>query len=87
MNKHSNLIVVAISIVLAISATAQNRPQQRFSSPQEAGSALLQSLKANDLDRLLAIFGPNASQVLSSGDPVQDKHAGALHCSRDRSPG
>ena len=74
MNKHSNLIVVAISIVLAISATAQNRPQQRFSSPQEAGSTLLQSLKANDLDRLLAIFGPNASQVLSSGDPVQDKH-------------
>ncbi len=55
-------------------ASAQAPAQTNFSTPTEAATTLLEALKANDLDKLRAIFGPNAAKVLSSGDPTQDKH-------------
>src|SRR5215831_20611765 len=48
-------------------------PQRTFSSPAEAGSALLEAAKAGDTNTLLAIFGPDGKDVLSSGDLVRDK--------------
>jgi hypothetical protein len=53
--------------------TGQNAPRT-FASPAEAGSALFEAAKAADRDKLLAIFGPEAKDVLLSGDPVQDKN-------------
>jgi Protein of unknown function (DUF2950) len=44
-----------------------------FSSPDEAGNALLAAAKAADQNALLAIFGTDSRDVILSGDAVQDK--------------
>ncbi len=49
--------------------------QQVFPSPDAAASALVAAGKADDMKTLSAILGPDADQVLSSGDPVADKNA------------
>ena len=46
-----------------------------FPSPDAAASALVAADKANDMKTLSSILGPDADQVLSSGDPVADKNA------------
>jgi hypothetical protein len=49
--------------------------QQTFSSPDAAVRALVTANKADDMKALSSILGPDADQVLSSGDPVADKNA------------
>jgi DUF2950 family protein len=49
-------------------------PQQKtFSSADEAVKAFIAAAKANNDKELLAIFGANAKDLISSGDPVADK--------------
>ncbi len=48
-------------------------PQKTFSSPEEASQALASAAKANDIEQLLALLGPEGRQLLFSGDEVQDK--------------
>ncbi len=45
-----------------------------FASPDEASNALLAAAKSGDQNALLAIFGPDSKELISSGDPVQDKN-------------
>jgi hypothetical protein len=49
--------------------------QQTFPSPDTAVNALVAADKAGDTKTLSSILGPDGDQVLSSGDPVADKHA------------
>jgi len=50
------------------------QPAQRsFASPEEAGAAMLAAAQAGDQGALLTIFGPDAKQLLSSGDAVNDQ--------------
>jgi len=54
--------------------TATAVPGQRtFASPDQAGAVVLEAAKAADQDGLLAIFGPDARQILFSGDAVKDQ--------------
>jgi Protein of unknown function (DUF2950) len=46
-----------------------------FASPEDASTSLYQAAKAGDSNTLLAIFGPGATELIVSGDPVQDKAA------------
>ncbi|MGA9725394.1 MAG: DUF2950 domain-containing protein [Candidatus Binatus sp.] len=46
-----------------------------FASPDTAVSALVAATKADDMKALSSILGPDADQLLSSGDPVADKNA------------
>ncbi len=46
-----------------------------FASPEAAASAVYDAAKAENGNALLAIFGPGATDLISSGDPVQDKAA------------
>ncbi len=48
-----------------------------FASQDDAGNALLAAAKSGDQNALLAIFGPDSKEVISSGDPVQDRNAAA----------
>jgi Protein of unknown function (DUF2950) len=54
-------------------AAPQKAAQKTFASPDDAGTALLDAAKAGDQSSLLAIFGPDAKDVLFSGDAVKDK--------------
>lgn len=44
-----------------------------FASQDDAGKAIYDAAKAGDSNTLLVIFGPDARDLLFSGDPVQDK--------------
>lgn len=53
--------------------TSEKPGQKTFASPADAGAALLEAARSGDQNALLAIFGPNARDVLFTGDPVKDK--------------
>jgi hypothetical protein len=46
-----------------------------FASPDDASRSLYEAAKAGDSNALLAIFGPDATELIVSGDPVQDNAA------------
>ncbi|HAR95038.1 MAG TPA: DUF2950 domain-containing protein [Deltaproteobacteria bacterium] len=46
-----------------------------FASPEEAVTALVDAMKADNMKEMTAIFGPASKKVLSSGDAVEDKAA------------
>jgi hypothetical protein len=48
--------------------------QSSFGSPEEAVTALVSAAKQADPSALEKIFGPNGKDLISSGDPVQDKN-------------
>jgi hypothetical protein len=52
---------------------AQQQGQKTFASAEEASSALVAATEANDEKAMLAIFGPDGKQVVSSGDEVEDQ--------------
>ena len=70
------IIIVAALIMAAglyqttLAAVAN---QKTFKSPEEAVKDLIDALKANDTKELLAIFGPEGKDIVSSGDEVADK--------------
>jgi hypothetical protein len=64
-------------LTFAVTLTACNKSDKpsvtTFASPDAAGDGLLQAGKAGNRDALLAIFGADSKDVISSGDPVEDK--------------
>jgi hypothetical protein len=71
--------VTLATTILVLSAPLQGyaaqAKQKTFVSPEEAVTALIDAAKAGSQEELMAIFGPAAREVLSSGDPVEDKAA------------
>ena len=48
--------------------TSEKPVQKTFASPADAGAAFLEAAKSGDQSALLAIFGPDAKDVLFTGD-------------------
>jgi hypothetical protein len=60
----------------APTAAATRPPAERvFATPEEAGVALQVAARAGDPAALLAVLGPDATGLIDSGDPVQDRNA------------
>jgi hypothetical protein len=53
-------------------STAQQKGQKTFSSPAEAAKAFVEAARNNDEERLLEVLGPDARQIVSSGDTTED---------------
>ena len=74
--RNSKTVVLLLAFVVfgavSIRGTAQEVAQMSFTTPDEAANALLQALKTDDIARLKGIFGPDAQQAFSSGDPILD---------------
>lgn len=51
--------------------------QEAFATPDEAARALIKAAEPYDAAALLKIFGPDAQDLVSSGDPTGDKNRGA----------
>jgi Protein of unknown function (DUF2950) len=71
------LLLVLIIPLAACSKPGNPLPPvspQVFVSPDDAGNALHAAVKLRDQNALLAIFGPNSKEIVSSGDAVQDKN-------------
>ncbi|MGA8012978.1 MAG: DUF2950 domain-containing protein [Candidatus Acidiferrales bacterium] len=63
---------------------AQQPGQKTFSSAQEATDALVAAAQSNDEKALLDILGPDAKQIVSSGDDVEDAQNRANFAQRYR---
>jgi hypothetical protein len=71
-------VVLLTLVTLLVACNKSNKPSiSVFSTPDDAGNALLAAVKSDDQTALLAIFGPDAKDVISSGDAVQDKNDAA----------
>src|SRR5277367_501215 len=68
----ATLILFATGCKKSEQATAINGPKT-FASPDDASTAVYEAAKSGNVPGLLAIFGPNAEDLIVSGDPVQDK--------------
>jgi hypothetical protein len=69
------LFALIISLASCSKSDDSKASQKTFASPAEAGAAFLEAAKSGDQGALLAIFGPDAKDILFSGDAVKDKNA------------
>lgn len=65
--------VMTTSVPVSLWAQPAAPSQSAFHSPQAAAQALIDAASKNDTAQLSVLFGPNARQILSSGDPAKDK--------------
>lgn len=63
---------LAVMVALPLPAAAAAGPK-RFASPEKAVAALAAAVKSHDAKQILAIVGPGAENLVSSGDAVADK--------------
>jgi len=79
---YSALLVIIVSLPsckkkpdnTAVGTTGKET-QKTFASPAEAGAAFHDAAKSGDQVALTAIFGPDMTDVVLSGDPVKDRNA------------
>lgn len=65
--------IAVLTFVFAAGAADAASKQKGFASPEEAVMTFATALKADDNKELLAIFGPGAKDLMSSGDTVSDR--------------
>lgn len=67
----------AMIIALAACRTSTPKPadQQGYASPQQAVVALVTAVQNDDDSALLTILGPEAQDLIASGDPVADQNS------------
>jgi len=68
------LFFSTVMLVLSGILLAQHPEQKTFASAEEAIQALFSAAQADDHAAMLEIFGPAGNEIISSGDPVQDKN-------------
>lgn len=72
----TGLLLLATHVVLAGCSKSSKPSISVFRTPDDAGNALVAAAKSSDRTAAaLAIFGPDSKDLISSGDPVQDKEA------------
>ena len=54
---------------------AEPPTRRTFASPAQASTALFLAAQAGDATALLKMFGPDGKEIVSSGDPVEDKNS------------
>jgi hypothetical protein len=72
------ILVVCVASVIVLAgdaryACSQGAAQKTFASPEEAVRALMEAVRTNNLQELAGIFGPDAKNVISSGDDIADR--------------
>jgi hypothetical protein len=68
----SVLLLALASCSKTVTPSAQKIVPPTFATPSEAGAALLAAAQSGDRNALVAIFGPDAQEVLFTGDTAQD---------------
>jgi len=65
--------IVAVVVAVSVPVLGQPSLQSTFNSANEAVEALVAAVKADGTSELLAVLGPEAAEIVDSGDPVADK--------------
>jgi hypothetical protein len=61
-----------LALLLGAAPLAAQDAPARYDTPQAAADAFIAALSGDDRESLLAIFGPEAEDTLSTGDPEED---------------
>jgi hypothetical protein len=69
----TRLLLLVLIIPVAACNKSDKPSVKTFASPEDAGSGLAEVAKSGDQNAVLAIFGPDSKELVSSGDAVQDK--------------
>lgn len=69
----TRLLFLMLIIPLVACHKSDKTSLKTFATPDDAGNALQAAAKSGDQAALLAIFGPDSKEIISSGDAVQDK--------------
>ncbi len=74
----TRLLLLALAIALGACSKSGKPSAKAFPSPDDASNAMLAAVQSGDRDALLAVFGPDAKEIISSGDAVrrQDRREG-----------
>jgi Protein of unknown function (DUF2950) len=70
-------LAIPVLACFAAGVAAQQKGQKTFSSPEEASTALFAAAKTKDEGAMLEILGPDAKQIISSGDSTEDAESHA----------
>jgi hypothetical protein len=65
-----SIVAAAIVAGLALASCAPSLPTGTFQSPEDAVKGLIDTTKAGNLDALVALFGPEGREIVSSSDPA-----------------
>jgi hypothetical protein len=66
------LSAIALVAMMALWMGCSSKTTKSFESPEAGVQALIEALRPFDESRVVGILGPDADEVLSSGDPVAD---------------
>ena len=75
MNTSLPRLIASVALMSACALTAvmllaQTTAQKTFATPEEAVKALADTVKAGNLEALLAIFGPEGKELIDSSEPA-----------------
>lgn len=83
-------LITAMAYVLTPYGQAQSGSKEAppsamaFNTPQQAAEVLIRAAESYDVSTLLAIFGPDGKDFVSSSDPVHDKSIAASFAAKAR---
>jgi hypothetical protein len=75
MIKIPRLRVLAVTACLLAATPCYAAAAKRFASPEQAAQELIAAARAGDSAALLAVLGPDAKEVVRSGDAAADRDA------------
>jgi hypothetical protein len=82
----AKLKIAVLAVVSAASfplvSRAQQPGQKTYASAEEAGKALIAAVDKNDEKAMLEVLGQDGKQIVSSGDPAEDKENRSNFCQR-----
>lgn len=67
------VVIMIIFSCLGLSGCAEKSKQIGFTSGEDAVAAFVKALRENDEGKLMKILGPDAKELISSGDEVRDR--------------
>jgi hypothetical protein len=68
------ILTAVLGVTLLLPACTEPPAVKRFATPDDAAKAVLNAYQTNYIAEMKAIFGADAEEDLSSGDPVADRH-------------
>ena len=72
MTRVARLALEVILVVILLSPARAAQGPKVFSTPEDAARALVEACERHDTAALAEILGPAATELINSGDPVQD---------------
>lgn len=76
MSRLTLTLTLTMGLALSLAGCHRAQPAGRlFDTPEHAAEALIATVKASNVDELVAIFGPDGKDLVASADPVDARNS------------